>query len=288
MTQYRFATLMLQSSATLLESFKVILKFCLASCRLSIDPHTTSNKEIFVYGSGKDQPTAGKIYQKTLDCASSYLAFRDLPQFFKEYQTKGRALDYGCGIGISSFFLTNCDFTVTGVDTNPSMLEVAKIAIPDMDLHLVHKNRPIPVKPESYDLVFSSFVLFELENKDDIRYYLTQAKNALKPGGYLIILTGSEWMHNPKYRWLYYEANFPENYNLASGKKARVHLTDANIIFEDFYWTTKDYHALFKEVGFEVIKTHFPLGQPNEPFEWQDELNRSPFVIFVLKKPIPH
>ena len=51
----------------------------------------------------------------------------------------------------------------------------------------------------------------------------------------------------------------------------------------DVLWTDDDYRAAFADAGFETVAEFRPLGQPNDPLPWRTELERAPWVIYVLR-----
>lgn len=219
-------------------------------------------------------------YNTTKNSLSRYLAYRDLPHLLEKYASGVEALDYGCGTGISSNFLAQQGFEVVGVDVDEKMLNKAQLEYPNIEFSLLKKERP-QFPPNSFDLIFSSFVLFELASKNKILSYLKVANKMLRKDGVMIIITGSEVMYSND--WLVMETDFPENKLLRSGKKVKIFLPDVDMEITDYYWTENDYRSLFDKSGFKVINTHHPLGRNEEIYEWKDEKFSSPFVIFILK-----
>ncbi|MGE0207176.1 MAG: hypothetical protein AB7R69_05005, partial [Candidatus Babeliales bacterium] len=51
-------------------------------------------------------------FNETDDNAERYLAYRDLPELFKQYTSGPKALDFGAGTGISTKLLLNNNFSV--------------------------------------------------------------------------------------------------------------------------------------------------------------------------------
>lgn len=220
-------------------------------------------------------------YSKTNESLVRYLAYRDIPAIIAQYCHGKDTLDYGAGTGLSTQFLQKQDLNVTGVDISKEMLAQAVINCPNTSFYLI-QNGSIPSIPEAYDLVFSSFVLFELESEKEILTYLEEAKRVLKKDGVFIAVTGSQEMYSKD--WLIYKSDFPENKNLKSGDLAKIYLNDADIEFTDYYWTESDYRRLFKQAGFQLIEVHYPMGKESESYPWKDEKKSSPFVVFVAKK----
>lgn len=234
-----------------------------------------------IYHSQDDKSEgAASGYKKTEASLSRYLAYRDIPGFLKTYSKGNKALDYGAGTGISTEFLLKNGYDVASVDISQEMLKEARKNCPDGRFCQV-ENGKTPFENNTFDVVFSSLVLFEIGTKEEMQSYLEEAKRVLKKEGVLIALTGSHTMYSKD--WLIFGVDFPENRSLRSGDLARVLLKDANIEFTDYYWTEEDYRRYFRDSGFDLIKVHYPLGKREEPYPWKDELKSSPFVIFVAK-----
>ncbi len=237
----------------------------------------------FSYASNLDKEASiASIYEaKTKGAPHRYLAYRDLPGLFSDYVVGKNALDFGCGTGISTEFLKKCNFTVTGVDKSSAMLSEAQKSHPDVPFKLT-VSELIPSPSKAYDLVFSSFVLFELGTKNEIIKYLKEAKRVLKDSGTFISVTGSENMYSEK-KWMLFDTNYPQNKHLKSGDMAKILLKGADIEFTDYYWLESDYKECFKKAGFNLMEILYPLGKYSEPFPWNQERKSSPFVIFVAK-----
>lgn len=220
-------------------------------------------------------------YLKTCQTLNRYLAYRDIPSFIAQYVHGTKSLDYGAGTGFSTQFLQAQGLDVTGVDVSKSMLDQAILNCPNTFFYLI-QNGSIPSNDETYDLVFSSLVLFELGSENEISRYLEEARRVMKEDGIFIAVTGSQDMYTND--WLIFNNDYPENKNLKSGDLVRLYLCDANIEFTDYYWTEADYRGLFNHAGLQLLEVHYPMGQENEPFPWKDEKTSSPFVVFVASK----
>jgi ubiquinone/menaquinone biosynthesis C-methylase UbiE len=219
-------------------------------------------------------------YSKTQESVSRYLAFRDIPSLIARYVQGKKALDDGAGTGLSAEFLRGQGLDVTGVDVSQIMLAQARITCPDVPFYLI-QNGAIPLLSETYDLLFSSFVLLELASKKEILAYLEEAKRVMKKDGVLIAVTASQDAFSKD--WLIYDANYPENKNLKSGDLAKVYLPDVGIEFTDYYWTKEDYVLVFQEAGLRLVEVHEPKGKEDEPYSWKDEKTSSPFIVLVAK-----
>jgi SAM-dependent methyltransferase len=234
-----------------------------------------------IYNSGKDKTEeVVQEYQKTHRAPHRYLAYRDIEKIIRNIAKGTKALDYGSGTGASTIFLHELGFDVVGIDSSANMIEQAS------------KNYPfLKFLPSSfvnsgctYDLIFSSFVLFEISSSEGIIEYLTNAQKCLNSDGIVVAITGAEQLYSPSRNWTTFNANYPENMQLRSGDMAKLCLNMANIIFYDYFWTFLDYLDFFDKAGLEILNVHRPLGYANEPYDWKDEILESPFVIFIARR----
>lgn len=243
--------------------------------------HTEAD-ETTIYHSQDDKSNEQALeYSKTFQSLSRYLAYRDIPFFIAQFAQGKETLDYGAGTGFSTQFLQEQGLHVAGADISEEMLAQAIVNCPDTSFYLV-QNESIPVAPETYDLIFSSFVLFELASENEIVKYLEEAKRVMKNDGVFLALTASQDAYSKN--WLIYNINYPENKNLKSGDLAKAYDRGANIEFMDYYWTEADYQRLFQQAGFQLVEVHYPVGKESEPYPWKDEKTSSPFVVLVAKK----
>lgn len=244
----------------------------------AVNANSSINNEIYKSQDHKQEKQAD-LLNKIKVSASRYLSYRDISALLKQYVHGTKALDYGSGTGLSTKFLLEQGYEVTGVEVSLAMIEKSKKALPEVNFSLI-KDGVIPYSSNIYDLVFSSLVLFEIGNEQEMVKYLLEAKRVMKKDGIFLVLIGSEAMYYNKNLYSFYN-DYPENKNLKSGSLAKVKLPDINLTFEDYYWSEEDYKKFFKIAGFNIIKIHHPLGKKGEPYLWQDEKSISPFIIFI-------
>lgn len=116
-------------------------------------------KADLIYNSHEEKSkTVAQDYNKTLNAAYRYLAYKDLPDLLKENLKTGKALDYGCGTGLSTQFIKSLGFDVDGADVSYEMLNQAKEKLPLNNFFLI-KDGKLPSISNSYEFIFSSFVL---------------------------------------------------------------------------------------------------------------------------------
>ncbi|NNM43709.1 MAG: class I SAM-dependent methyltransferase [Chlamydiae bacterium] len=240
--------------------------------------------DAIVYHSEENKSVTQAIqYSKTHDSSHRFLAYKNIPALLNKYSYGKKALDYGTGTGYSAQFLLEIGFDVTGVDVSKEMLLQAQVNYPHLPFHQI-QNKEIPITSDTFDVVFSSFVLFEMGSEDEIVSYLKEAKRVMKENGVLVAVTGSENFHSPSKNWLSFRTDFPQNLNPKSGSLVKLYHRESDMEFTDYYWTEADYRNFFTKAGFHLEEVIYPLGEKDEPYVWCDEYTCSPFIIFVAKK----
>lgn len=235
------------------------------------------------YHSGTIQGSStAEEYSKTVESPHRFLAYRDFDTWIANLkQPIKKVLDFGCGTGVSSKFLQTKNLDVTGIDISPQMIIQAKSSYPDITFHTVSDLQD---SDDIYDLVFSSFVLFELSSKEKIISYLKQVNEQLPVGGYFIAITGSEFLHQKERKWKCFNVDFPENAQPSSGDLVKLGLKNPPIEFDDYYWKESDYLDCLKEAGFTLINSYYPLGLDSDKIIWKDEISIPPFLVLVVQK----
>ncbi len=117
-----------------------------------------------------------------------------LPELIEEIVEKaqvknGKALDFGCGIGLSALCLQQKGFATYGIDKSDSYLEKHKelniISAPDFATLHAEKN--------SFDLIIMKDVLEHVDNPTEV---LQEVLHYLKPGGYFYIRVPNVYHYN--------------------------------------------------------------------------------------------
>ena len=220
-------------------------------------------------------------YSSVKEVNTYYLGFRDLPNLFKKYDVGISVIDYGCGTGRSTRYLSSLGFSPIGVDISEEML--LRATSENDELHyLMIQNGQLPFLDNSYDFIFSSYVFFTVPTRHKLSLIFEEAYRCLKKNGYFIFVTGSKDLYS--HDWLSYDIDFPDNVSLKSGDQARIYLKDLDIEFVNYLWTDADYEELATASSFTVCEKLFPKGLPSEKFPWKAELEVAPYVIFVLQK----
>lgn len=228
-----------------------------------------------------DYSSIFESYASSNNDGTAFLAFKTIPWLISNFAAGKKTLDFGCGAGGSISFLKKLDLTIEGVDISPEMLDEAKKTHPNIKFKLIN-NSQLPYNDDSFNIVFSSFVLFEIPSKMELINTLNEIYRVLKKEGIFIGITGSMELYS--HQWLSLDVNFEQNKSLKSGDIAKVLLKDVDLIVYDYYWTDKDYQEVIDETPFCTLKTLYPLGEKTDGYEWMDEEKYPPYVIYVLLK----
>ncbi|MGJ7901093.1 class I SAM-dependent methyltransferase [Lysobacter sp. 1R34A] len=101
----------------------------------------------------------------------------------------GCLLDLGCGTGSSTRPLLDAGYTMLGVDIAADLLRHARARCGDQNcLFVAIDGKQLPLAPGTVDGVVVYVVLSYLVNDDQVRALLVSVRNAMKPGGSLIMI----------------------------------------------------------------------------------------------------
>jgi ubiquinone/menaquinone biosynthesis C-methylase UbiE len=214
-----------------------------------------------------------------------YLAYRDLPQIIFEHVKGEKALDFGCGTGRSTRFLKKLGFDAVGIDISKDMLRKAMEIDPEGRYRLVEDGDFSEFSDGTFDLVLSTFTFDNTPTMEKKVKNLREIRRLLKGKGIMINLVSSPEIYVRE--WASFSTkDFPENKRAKSGDKVRIIQTDVDDRrpVEDIVWTDKSYRETYETAELEIVKTHKPLAKESEPYEWVNETETAPWVIYVLKK----
>ena len=153
-----------------------------------------------------------------------------------------RILDVGCGAGPLSAALSTKGAIMTGLDSSPAMLELARQRLgAAAELYLADLGKPLPFAGGSFDDVVSSLVLHYLE---DWSAPLAELRRVLKPGGrlfaeesYAPFITHPVWrrlLHHPQ------EDRFDHGGLLAELSTQHFHVRDQRRMGGGLGWLVAD------------------------------------------------
>jgi SAM-dependent methyltransferase len=214
-----------------------------------------------------------------------YLAYRDLPALIGQHVTGCHALDFGCGTGRSTRFLTSLELDAIGTDISSSMIDLASKADPDGDYRLVRDGDFSGFNAASFDLILSAFAFDNIPDVAKRCELLRGLRGLLRDNGRILLLgsTPDIYLHE----WASFTTrDFPENRQAKSGQPVRIimkDVTDTRPVI-DIVWFHEDYLQLFAAAELDLVVHHLPLGREDEPYGWISETSIAPWIIYVLRK----
>ncbi len=210
----------------------------------------------------------------------SFLIYRDIPWLLQKYCLGKKALDFGCGPGLSTRYLSQLGFDVIGVDINNLMIKEA-FSKPDGIPFAWIEHGKLPFKNNSFDLVLSVMVLLEMASTTLIKEVVSDITRVLKPGGIFLAVVGSEYFHNNEW---YNKSPVGLNHDLSSGDVFYTYSKTTGITFKDHFYTKQDYLHILDKNELKVIECHEALGQENDNMPWILEKSLNPFTHFLCQK----
>jgi ubiquinone/menaquinone biosynthesis C-methylase UbiE len=225
-----------------------------------------------------------EAYAKLQFPGTYYLAFRDLPRLISQHVSGKKGMDFGCGTGRSSRFLTNLGFATIGVDISQDMLKKAREFDPKGDYRLLGADGIEEFAGHSFDLVLSAFTFDNIPNRARKVSIMSDICRLLSPNGRFINLVSSPEIYY--HEWESFSTkDFPENRNAKPGEIVKIinTATEDTRPVDDIIWPDENYREVYQEAQLEVVEMHEPLAREDEPYNWVNETRIAPWVIYVLK-----
>ncbi|KUM41155.1 class I SAM-dependent methyltransferase [Arthrobacter sp. EPSL27] len=168
-----------------------------------------------------------------------------------------RILDAGCGSGPLSAALGAKGAIMTGLDSSPAMLDLARQRLGTAaDLHVADLSGPLPFDNGTFDDVVASLVLHYLE---DWAGPLAELRRVLKPGGRLIVS-----VNHPAVSVV----NYPAEDYFAVRQYSEDYEFNGNPAVLTFWH--RPLHAMinaFTSAGYRVATVSEPAPSPDTPEE---------------------
>jgi ubiquinone/menaquinone biosynthesis C-methylase UbiE len=230
-----------------------------------------------------DDERRADAYAKLEFPGTYYLAYRDLPAILAEHVQGTKALDFGCGTGRSTRFLSDLGFAAVGVDIAEHMLARARERAPGGEYLLVPDGDLSQLEASTYDLALAVFTFDNISTMEKKIALSRALKRLIKPGGRIVNLVSSPDIYVNE--WVSFSTkDFPENRTAISGQMVRIVMLDVEDRrpVEDVLWTAQDYQEVYKRAGLQPVQTYRPLAKESEPYSWVSETTIAPWVIYVL------
>lgn len=161
-----------------------------------------------------------------------------------------KVLDAGCGNGYVAGWLLKKGFLVAGFDTSVTGIEQARIAHPETKFEVMSVYEDIGICfGNDWDVIISCEVI---EHLYDPRRFILNLKNALRPGGLLILTT------------IYH--GYLKNLLLALTGKMDQHFTALWDCGHVKFWSGKTIRVILEEQDFTDLKFH---NAGSLPFLWK-------------------
>jgi SAM-dependent methyltransferase len=225
-----------------------------------------------------------EAYAKLEFPGTYYLAFRDLPEIISQHVNGKKAMDFGCGAGRSTRFMTELGFDSIGVDISADMLKKAREFDTNGDYRLLGEDGFDQFQDQTFDLILSAFTFDNIPTGKKKVGIMKEIRRLLKPEGRFVNLVSSPEIYF--HEWASFSTkDFPENRNAKCGDIVKIINTATDDLrpVDDILWPDADYRAVYQKTGLAPLNMYKPLGREDEPFEWVNETRIAPWVIYVLQ-----
>lgn len=188
-------------------------------------------------------------------------------ELLKKYKDrKSKVLDYGCGIGLSLYYLSKFYKDIIGIDVDPQNIEIARKQFKKLDCKAklqLYDGKKLPYPNNTFDLVISMEVWEHAQNPD---LMLAEIERVLKPDGILHVTTANKlWPIEPHYHlpFLSYLPYWLADLYVKATKRAPyyhdIHLPN----YTEFKKSVEKYFKV-DDVTFEMIANYKQYGLEKE------------------------
>ena len=183
-----------------------------------------------------------------------------------------KILDFGCGLGDFTDFISTLGFDVLGVDISETVINLAKIKHNNVKFHILNEDDRIPAPANHFSAVWSSEVI---EHIFDVNAHLKEIHRVLKPNGVYILTTPFHGrLKNSLITLLKFNKHFnPEGEHIRFFDKSGLKLCLEKAGFEPFLWKgIGRIPPLYRTLFVMAKKVSIPFWQTEKP---TDVSNRS-------------
>lgn len=237
-----------------------------------------------VFSNVYEDTERARAYAELAFPGTYYLAFRDIPGLVRQHVRGARALDFGCGTGRSSRFLTNLGLSVVGVDIAGAMLEQARRLDPAGDYrHVGVGDLGVALSGLRFDLAFAAFTFDNIPTDAEKGASLTALRAVLAPAGRVIAIVSSPEIY--VHEWASFSTqDFPANKAARDGDRVRIIMLDVPDArpVEDVLCGDAHYRRLFAAAHLRVLVMVRPLATGAEPVRWVSETTVAPWSVYIL------
>ena len=189
-------------------------------------------------------------------------------RYLKKYldpQKNDSILDFGCGIGRLSFFLSPYVKNIVGIDPVKEMIEVALKNNAKKNISFLLLNKSADLPKDTFDKIFTNWVLAHVDDFE-LNNYVSWFFKLLKPGGRLVIfeqVEGIEEKESEAYKrrksQTYVETFEKHNFILEKQKKVYRFPSYSRAIWNKFNFSNRLLLPFFYLIEVLTIKR-----KPNE------------------------
>lgn len=210
-------------------------------------------------GRKKEEWNAGAgTYTEIPDVSNVEVIFPAILEALGDVKHK-HVLDYGCGDGRLARKIQARGATVVGVDTSPSMIQIAHAKTPHHDIRYMHMaENSLQFLPEgSFDWVVANLVFMMSQRQKDIAQSMKEIHRVLRSGGTMVyslthpcfVDRGAHDYRNefPRGRFNYMKEEYPYKFVLQDAKGREL---DEN--FYDYHHRLSTYLNTTIQSGFSV------------------------------------
>lgn len=212
------------------------------------------------------------------------LVFRNLPAILAARVHGTSAVDFGCGTGRSSRFLTSLGFATVGVDISAEMVAIAQERDPGGDYRVIDDGDLSSLPRTAFDLVLSAFTFDNVPGHERKVRLLRGLGGLLRPTGRLVNVVSTPDIYT--HEWVTFSTrDYPENRTARCGDVVRIVTTDYSDArpVDDILWPDDAYRAVYAEAGLEVERVERPLAIGDEGVSWVSETEVAPWAIYLLR-----
>jgi len=231
-----------------------------------------------------DDPERAAAYAQLEFPGTYQLAYRDLPALLREHAIGTEAVDFGCGAGRSTRFLTGLGFHAIGLDISGDMIALAKRRDPDGDYRVIADGDFSGLPARGFGLVQSVFTFDNVPCRKRKVSLFSGLRDLLDAHGRLVSFVSSPEIYVNE--WASFTTKrFTANHAAKAGDFVYTEMTDIpdHRPVQDVLWPHEDYLDVYARAGLEVVAEHRPLGRDDEGIAWVSETRVAPWVIYVLK-----
>jgi len=258
---------------------------------------------VLVYNTAMSEPLSAELQTVIHEWTTEQVQSAAKPNFGKVYVTAPnllerlgdvtdkRVLELGCGNGYWLRLLSRAGAWCTGIDHAEQQIEAAKAwddpATKTITYSVGDICKPLGLQAE-FDIVFLEHVLLEITTKEGLEGAIKNARNALKPGGKLVVSDLHPFAPASRPANLRVSDDFSYFDSGAQIEIASKRVDGETIYYKDCHWTLSDIFSALATAGFVTKTVTEPLPRPEDVAAHPEELAyrlTHPMAIMIEAEP---